>query len=178
MHWNRWTRSIRLAKEPYPLLQPTQRPLWGGACPARSYSVGVRREASQRAKDCGLSPLRRPASRPSTPICSSRSGHSIAYPSPSNCQCCRSASDPCTRRVIRRILCVRKPRLVTRATGSGQNLATYRSRCIWMCGGSPRSELKKMQLYGPSRSTVGIEPHFWHACFYTRRKDFTRNREK
>ena len=63
-----------------------------------SYSAGVRREAIQRANDCALSPLRRPASRPSTPICSSSSGHSIAYPSPSNCQCCRSAGDPCTRR--------------------------------------------------------------------------------
>jgi hypothetical protein len=63
-----------------------------------SYSVGGRREAIQRAKDWGLSPLRRPASRPSTPICSSRSGHSIAYPLPSNCQCCRSVGAPCTRR--------------------------------------------------------------------------------
>src|SRR5262249_52124527 len=70
-----------------------------------------------------------------------------------------------TSRVIRRISCARKPRLVTRATGSSQNLATDRSRCTWMCGGSPRSELKKMKLYGPSRSTVGIEPHFWHPRF-------------
>src|SRR5438132_2232530 len=69
-----------------------------GRAPRRSYSAGGRREAIQRANDCGLSPLRRPASRPSTPICSSRSGHSIAYPSPSNCQCCRSAGAPCTRR--------------------------------------------------------------------------------
>ena len=70
-----------------------------GVGPAlHSYSAGVRREAIQRANDCELSPLCRPASRPSTPICSSRSGHSIAYPSPSNCQCCRSAGDPCTRR--------------------------------------------------------------------------------
>src|SRR5215831_16502993 len=66
--------------------------------PLHSYSAGARREAIQRAKDWGPSPLRRPASKPSTPICSSRSGHSIAYPSPSNCQCCRSAGDPCTRR--------------------------------------------------------------------------------
>jgi hypothetical protein len=33
-------------------------------------------------------------------------------------------------------------------------LATYRSRCTWMCGGSPRSELKKMKLYGPSRRVL------------------------
>src|SRR5262245_45753482 len=66
--------------------------------PLHSYSGGGRREAIQRANDWALSPLRRPASSPSTPICSSRSGHSIAYPSPSNCQCCRSAGDPCTRR--------------------------------------------------------------------------------
>jgi hypothetical protein len=63
-----------------------------------SYAAGGRREAIQRAKDWRLSRLRRPASRPSTPICSSRSGHSIAYPSLSNCQCYRSAGDPCTRR--------------------------------------------------------------------------------
>src|SRR4029450_13476683 len=62
------------------------------------YSTGVWREASQRANDWALSPLRRPASRPSTPICSSRSGHSIAYPSPSSCQWCGSAGDPGTRR--------------------------------------------------------------------------------
>src|SRR5262245_9718120 len=68
------------------------------AVPLYSYSAGVRREAIQRANDRALSPLRRPASSPSTPICSSRSGHSIAYPSPSNSQCCRSAGDPCTRR--------------------------------------------------------------------------------
>ena len=43
---------------------------------------------------------------------------------------------------------------------------------------SPRSELKKMKLYGPSRSTVGIEPHCLHTCFYTQRKDFTQNRKK
>jgi hypothetical protein len=42
----------------------------------------------------------------------------------------------------------------------------------------PRSELKKMKLYGPSRSTVGIEPRFWHTCFYTQRKDFTQKRKK
>jgi len=42
MHWNRWTRSIRLAKEPYPLLQPTQRPLWGGAVPP-SAGLGLRK---------------------------------------------------------------------------------------------------------------------------------------
>src|SRR5713101_6415935 len=71
---------------------------YGVGCAPYSYSAEVRREAIQRAKDCALSPLRRPASRPSTPICSSRAGHSIAYPSPSNCQCCRSAGDPCTRR--------------------------------------------------------------------------------
>src|SRR5438094_3677816 len=69
-----------------------------GRAPRRSYSAGGRREAIQRVNDCALSPLRRPASKPSTPICSSSSGHSIAYPSPSNCQCCRSAGAPCTRR--------------------------------------------------------------------------------
>src|SRR5713226_1549343 len=47
-----------------------------------------------------------------------------------------------------------------------------------MCGGSPRSELKKMKLYGPSRSTVGIEPHCQCTCFYTQRKDCTQKREK
>jgi len=66
--------------------------------PPHSYSAGVWREAIQRAKAWALSPLRRPARRPSMPICSSRAGHSIAYPSPSNCQCCRSAGDPYTRR--------------------------------------------------------------------------------
>src|SRR5262249_3119552 len=59
-----------------------------------------------------------------------------------------------------------------------QNLATDRSRCTWMCGGSPRSELKKMKLYGPSRSTVGIEPHCSYTCFYTQRQDCTQKREK
>src|SRR5437870_13206001 len=80
--------------------------------------------------------------------------------------------------MIRRISCARKPRLVTSATGSSQNLATDRSRCTWRCGGSPRSELKKMKLYGPSRSTVGIELHCSHTCFYTQRKDCTQNRKK
>src|SRR5215471_13726756 len=80
--------------------------------------------------------------------------------------------------MIRRISCARKPRLVTSATGSSQNLATNRSRCTWMCGGSPRSELKKIKLCGPSCSTVGIEPHFWHPHFPTQRKDFTQKREK
>src|SRR5262249_16141552 len=59
-----------------------------------------------------------------------------------------------------------------------QNFATDRSRCTWMCGGSPRSELKKMKLYGPSRSIVGIEPHCSHTCLYTQRKDCTQNRKK
>lgn len=36
------------------------------------------RVASQRAKEALLSPLWRPARSPSTPICLSRSGHSIA----------------------------------------------------------------------------------------------------
>ena len=35
-----------------------------------------------------------------------------------------------------------------------------------------------MKLYGPSRSTIGISRIFWHACFYTQRKDFTQKREK
>ena len=35
-----------------------------------------------------------------------------------------------------------------------------------------------MKPYGPSRSTVSIEPHFWHTYFYTQRKDFTQKREK
>jgi hypothetical protein len=35
-------------------------------------------DPSHRLKDTSLSPLRRPASKPSTPMCSSRSGHSIA----------------------------------------------------------------------------------------------------
>src|SRR5262245_1046695 len=47
-----------------------------------------------------------------------------------------------------------------------------------MCGGSPRSELKKMKLYGPSRSTVGIKPNCPRTCFHTQRKDFTQKREK
>ena len=70
----------------------------GRDVPLHSYAIWGRREATQRANDCALSPLRRPASSPSIPICSSRSGHSIAYPLPSNCQWCRSAGDPCTRR--------------------------------------------------------------------------------
>src|SRR4029453_9877249 len=47
-----------------------------------------------------------------------------------------------------------------------------------MCGGSPPSELKKMKLYGPSRSTVGIEPYCSHTYFHTQRKDSTQKREK
>ena len=52
------------------------------------------RVASQRCKDSVDSPLRRPAKRPSTPICSSRCGHSMAYPSPSNVTFSRSAPVP------------------------------------------------------------------------------------
>jgi hypothetical protein len=37
-----------------------------------------------------------------------------------------------------------------------KSFAICRSCLIWMCGGSPRSELKETKLYGPSRRTVGI----------------------
>src|SRR3990172_2107019 len=49
---------------------------------------------NQRWSDFLLSPLRFPARSPSMPICSSRSGHSIAYPSPRNLQLLRSSLDP------------------------------------------------------------------------------------
>jgi hypothetical protein len=35
-----------------------------------------------------------------------------------------------------------------------------------------------MKLYGPSRSTVGIEPYCSRTWFHTQRKDFTQKREK
>jgi hypothetical protein len=56
-----------------------------GFCPrpikpwaASSRQVWAPREASQRLRAPSLSPLRRPANNPSTPICSSKSGHSMA----------------------------------------------------------------------------------------------------
>jgi hypothetical protein len=202
----------RNLQEPYPLLQPTRQLLRGGSAP-HSYSAGVRREAIQRANDCELSPLRRPASRPSTPICSSRSGHSIAYPSPSNCQCCRSAGDPCTRRgyhasgttrlrpSARSTVNLSSVTFTCTATGSVSSTKVVMPRikesclvlhnksrdtanlvCSKAAIGHKRHRLQpelghvpitlhmdvrrfpavgaeKMKLYGPSRSTVGIEPH-------------------
>ena len=55
-----------------------------------NHSAGDR-FSSQRSNERVLSPLRRPANRPSIPMCSSRSGHSMAYPSPNSCQLLRSA---------------------------------------------------------------------------------------
>ncbi len=49
------------------------------------------RPCNQRSSERLLSPLCRPASKPSMPMCSSRSGHSMAYPSPNSCQLFRSA---------------------------------------------------------------------------------------
>lgn len=59
---------------------------------------GGERFSSQRSNERLLSPLRRPASNPSIPMCSSRSGHSIAYPSPNSCQLLRSAGMACCKR--------------------------------------------------------------------------------
>src|SRR6266576_5961368 len=54
-----------------------------------------RRLANQRWNDAWHSPLRRPANSPSTLICSSISGHSIAVPFPKTSQFRRSASVAC-----------------------------------------------------------------------------------
>jgi hypothetical protein len=123
-----------------------------------SYAAGGRREAIQRAKDWGLSRLRRPASRPSTPICSSRSGHSIAYPSLSNCQCYRSAGDPCPRRGYRANGTTR----LRPSARSTVNLSSVTVTCMAMGsvsstkGVMPRLKESCLVLYHKPRDTANL----------------------